>query len=76
MDAVSYLINLKTKVVLDIQRELINGHKRLEMTSAGRVLWEMLQEANQKYVQELSNLEHDRKEAIDWLNQEIYEELS
>ena len=61
MTIISDLIALRTTVVLDIQRQMINEHKSLEDTSAGQEVEKEIQALKRKQRDELAALQTEIK---------------
>jgi len=69
---VSYVVGLKTKVVLDIQKQMIDNCQSLENTSAGQEVEKELQEIRQKHQKELKDIEAEKEAALADKDEEVY----
>ncbi|CAF9907853.1 MAG: hypothetical protein ALECFALPRED_004022 [Alectoria fallacina] len=63
MNIVQKIVLKKKKIVLDIQREMVDDHKPLAETSAGQELDKGLREAKLKHQKELKSIQDSMKKA-------------
>lgn len=70
-----YLIDRARPVTLDIQHEMIDQHKKLSETSAGREVQEELERMKAKHEQEMKEIRADMEQAIRQKDEETQKEL-
>lgn len=64
LQVVSYLVDLGSTAVLDIQREMVDENRNLENTSAGMVVQKELQEQAARYEKKLAELHKAQLDAL------------
>lgn len=72
---IDYFIKLKSKIVLDIQSEMVDKNKRLDETAAGQVVEAELVKLREKHEKELEELKHEMHDAISQKDTQLAAEL-
>lgn len=73
---VSYLVDKRKSIVLDIQRQLVDENQTLDNTSAGQIVQEELLKARRKHERDLQGLEESLEYAIEKKDEEMAKYLS
>jgi hypothetical protein len=61
---VDYIVGLRKKGALDIQKEMVDQHKNLDQTLAGQETQKELIEANKRHEREIRQLEEQKNDAL------------
>lgn len=72
---INYLVNRKQKMVLEIQREMVDDGKTLEHTGAGNVVQEELNKLRAEHARELARIRDEWKEALAKKDKEWQKEI-
>lgn len=75
MHIIDSILRLPTKVVLDIQQEMINQGAKLSETGAGKELESALRKAREKHERQLKEIKEEFNQALANYDQEVAEEL-
>ena len=75
MKILSYIVELGSTAVLDIQREMVDEKKTLANTSAGQEVQKELQQQQRKHEKEKAELHRAREQALQEKDQELAQEL-
>ncbi|KAF3921570.1 hypothetical protein AA313_de0203902 [Arthrobotrys entomopaga] len=70
LEIVDYIVGLHTKVVLDIQYQMVDQHKTLDQTGAGKELEAELIKQREKFAQQLKEVQEDLKSALEEADEE------
>ncbi len=73
MDLLRIFVKDQTQVALDIQCEIVDGHKTLDQTGAGKMLDSALVAERDKFRREISELQAEWKEAMEARDNEAAE---
>jgi hypothetical protein len=73
---ISYLVNRKEKVVLEIQKDMVDRGKTLEETGAGNIVQEELNKLKAEHARELNRIREEWKEALDKKDKEWQKEIT
>ncbi|KAK6539282.1 hypothetical protein TWF694_009517 [Orbilia ellipsospora] len=70
LEIVDYIVGLQTKVVLDIQYQMVDQHKTLDQTGAGKELEAELIKQREKFAQQLKEVQEDLQSALEEADEE------
>jgi Skp family chaperone for outer membrane proteins len=73
---ISYLVDRKEKVVLEIQKDMVDRGKTLEETGAGNIVQEELNKLKAEHARELNRIREEWKEALDKKDREWQREIT
>ncbi|OTA58355.1 P-loop containing nucleoside triphosphate hydrolase protein [Hypoxylon sp. EC38] len=75
LEVVEHIIKKNSRVVLNVQNEMVNGHQPLSKTTVGRGVQEILAEQNAVCIKELRNIESELMKALQKKDEETVERM-